>query len=124
MAHTGSTTLCDNLIFKPSLGSLTSHLNNAFDMTFSSIGILQTVRIRYTSVGIYTMQMHMASASDAPVILHLVTSLRTPESTGYLYSPICHHGIVLKTAHSNFSNCTFHYTQIKSKSKIHRRTGH
>jgi len=70
------------------------------------------------------MQAHMASASDSPVILHLVTRLRTPGARGYLHSPIGLQGNVRKAARSNFSNCTFHYKQIKGKGKIHSITGH
>jgi hypothetical protein len=84
----------------------------------------KAVMIRYTGVSIYTLQMHMASASDAPVILHQVTRLRTPGTTGYLHSPICHHGIARNAAYSSFRNCTFHYRQIIGTSKIYRRTGH
>jgi hypothetical protein len=69
------------------------------------------------------MQAHMASASDSPVIFHLVTKLRMPGATGYLHSPISLHGNVHNAAHSNF-NCTFNYRQIKGKGKIHRSTSH
>jgi hypothetical protein len=138
MAHTVSKTLCDDLIFKPSMGSFTSHPNDASDMTFSSkkknsyvkyYPLLQSNEDKIRRCRhIYAMQAHMASASDSSVILHLVTRLRTPGAVGYLHSPISHHGNVRNAACSNFSNCTFHYRQIKGKGKgkgkIHRRTGH
>jgi len=70
------------------------------------------------------MQAHMGSASDSPVILHLVTRLRTPGATWHLHSPVSLHGNVRNAARSSFSNCTFHYKQIKGKGKIHRRADH
>jgi len=83
----------------------------------------KVTRVRYASVGTYAMQAHMTSASDSPVVLHLVTRLRTLGATGYLHSPIGLQGNVHNAARSNFGNCTFHYKQTKGKRKIISRTG-